>query len=50
VGAGVLLFRFDAFRWENWWIYCLFVIPLLVALWLLRGYDELPLRRLPNAN
>jgi hypothetical protein len=49
-GAGVVLFRVDAFRWDNWWIYCLFSTQLLLTLWLFRENGALPLREVSNAN
>jgi hypothetical protein len=32
MGAAVWLFSTDTFRAQNWWIYCLFCIPLLLTL------------------
>ena len=49
-GAGVWLFFVDAFRWSNLKLDCLLFIPLVLTLWLRSGYNDLQLRRLPNAN
>ena len=48
--GAVWLFCTDAFRWENWWIYCLLFVPLLLTLWLGKGQGSSPFRRLPDAN
>jgi hypothetical protein len=48
--AGALLFRIDDYRWNNLTIYCLFITPLLLTLWLRKGLSDFALRRLPNAN
>jgi hypothetical protein len=50
VGAGVLIFWIDAYRWKNLKIYCLFIAPLLLALWLRKGLSDFALRRLPSAH
>ena len=50
VGEAVVLCRVDAYRWENWWIYFLFFVPLLLTLWLFKEDGGLPFRRLPNVN
>jgi len=50
VGIAVRLFCIDAFRSENWWIYILFFIPLLLPLWILRKQISLPRGRQSNAN
>ena len=50
VGAAVYIFFTDAFRWANCWIYCLLLLPLLLALSLRRKYSRLSIQELSNAN
>ena len=50
LSGGVWIFSRDAFRRENWWIYCLLVVPLLLALWIRKGNSNLAFRRLRNVN
>lgn len=48
VGTGAWLFHIDAYRWSNLAIYCLFLAPLVLTLWLRAGYNDLNIQRLPN--
>ena len=50
IGAGVWMFCTDAYRSSNLKIYCLFFVPLMLTLWVRKGYSDLQLRRLPNAD
>ncbi len=54
-GGAVYLFSGDAFRRENWWFYCLLLLPLLLTFLLLtlslrEKYTGLPVREMSNAN
>ena len=46
----VYIFCVDASRRENWWIYCLLCLPLLLTLSLRRAYMGSPIREQIDAN